>query len=399
MLGNGEFLEREAASQALAAKQRAERAAMTPEQLLAEKAFKAHIAQMNIYMLLMNTEAPDAKLPLKPYHEKMRQASMAGDWTALNILMVMSKFRWGPNTPLGMYRFLIKNGRKIYVPFTDVELARLFQIMAGAENKYGYNRFREPGATCDWNHLLDLYVNNQEAHKKQYPNTDWRHVVPIYPGRYICQVYRPSTWVKIRKPVMAAVAIVGAIYLGPIIAAKMGEASAAAAGGTTGGTAGAATGAEAVAKSATFLQKVQKGVEVYNKVSAINSIVHGELPAPPIGISGSTFTEWAVNIAKEEVKKEITGKIAEKAGAYVSKKLAEKEAKKQEAQIRVEVEALQRELARLTPKDTPPVPSPLLDPPIRNKIIEMQNVEMERARQNKIVMFAAGVGGALLVMG
>jgi len=389
MLGNGAYLEEQDRQAALIRN----RPALTPAQVAAQKVMNEKIRIKANALRLMNMQAPNARLPLAPYQEKMRQLIMAGEFEKFNVMMTISKFGWSAKTPLGMYRFRIRNGRKIYKPFSDVELATLFVYMAGAANRYGYNRFAEPGSTCDWERLLETYVNNQVAAAKQYPNTDWRHVVEIYPGRYICQVYRPSTWVKIRKPVVAAVAIVAAIYLGPIIAAKMAEAQAATAAGA--GAGGATTAAE----TTTLLTKIQKAVKVVNKVRTINAMVHGEIPPPPFDISGGTFTEVALNYAKKEIKDAVVEKIGEKVGGYIADKMAEKEIKKQEAALRAEIQAMQRELAKLVPKNTPAVPSPLLDPPIREKIIEMQNVERKRSADQNLMLGMMGAGGALLLLG
>ena len=211
-LGNGEFLEEEARQYALEAKRRAEWNLLSTEEqqakLAADVIIKAAIKAGESARLIMNSQAPIAKLPLPTYQKKMRLAMWNADFAAFNKLLVISKFGWGSNVPLGMYRFRIIDGKRIYKAFSDVDLANLFQYMSQAANIYGYNRFAEPGASCDWNTLLTQYVNMQIAAKNKYPNTDWRHVVEIYPGRYICQVYKPSLWVKIRKPVVAAVAIV-----------------------------------------------------------------------------------------------------------------------------------------------------------------------------------------------
>lgn len=423
-LGNGAYLEEQDRQSALEQKRRAEWQALSPEEqqakLAADVIIKAAIQAGASARLIMNTQAPIAKLPLPTYQKKMRYAMWNADFDAFNRLVVISKFGWASNTPLGMYRFKVVEGKRIYKAFSDTDLARLFQYMAGATNTYGYNRFAEPGSSCDWNTLLTQYVNMQIAAKRKYPNTDWRHVVEIYPGRYICQVYKPSLWVKIRAPVVAAVAIVAAIYLGPIVMAKIGEGAAAGATGT-GAAAGAeiaVTGVTTVATTTTatvavtastvevatavvsasqvgsVLATTQTVVGYINKARTVAALVNGELPPPPITISGSSFTEWALDIAKEELVKE----VQERTGEYLSDKAKEKLIAAEEARLREEIIAMQAELAKLLPPGTPIIPSQDLDADVRARIIAMQDIERKRAAQNTMLL-AAGAGALFLMAG
>lgn len=422
-LGNGAYLEEQERQAELIRN----RPVLTAEELLAQQVMMEKIRIKQNYLLRMNTDAPLARLPLTAYQEKMRRAIMAADFEAFNILMTISKFGWSADTPLGMYRFRVIDGRRIYKPFSDTDLARLFAYMSTAANRYGYNRFAEPGSTCDWNALLTMYVNKQIAAKKQYPPTDWRHVVEIYPGRYICQVYRPSTWVKIRAPVIAAVAIVAAIYLGPIVLAKITGAGAAeggavaagagAAGTTEAVTAGivgagtkagvvtavttkvgataitvtqATTAAGAIAgavEAGTLLSKAKTAVDLINKARTIDALISGEMPPPPIGISGDSFTEWALDIAKAELADEIT----EQYGEYITDKMRDKMIAAEESRLRAEIEAMQRELAGLV-NEGDVMPSLDLDPAVRAKILEMQAIERQRKQNQGLLALAAGAG-------
>lgn len=424
-LGNGAFLEEEERQQTLEQKRRAAWNALSPEEqaakLAADVIIKQAIKTGEAARLIMNSQAPTARLPLGAYQEKMRVAMYAADFEAFNKLLVISKFGWGANVPLGMYRFSVVGGKRIYKPFSDVDLARLFEYMAGATNTYGYNRFAEPGSSCDWNVLLNQYVNMQIAAQKNYPTTDWRHIVEIYPGRYICQVYKPSLWVKIRKPVVAAVAIVAAIYLGPIVMAKIGEGAAAGAGGTaaaagaeattiavTGVTATAATATATVAvttaevaaavttaaQAGGLLATAQQVVGYVNQVRTVAAIVQGELPPPPIGISGSSFTEWALDIAKDELIKE----VQERTGEYLTDKAKRELIAAEEARLKAEIEAMQAELAKLVPPGTPIMPSDALDADVRARIIALQEIERQRQNQNTMLLALAAGAGAFMMM-
>lgn len=420
-LGNGAYLEEQDRQSALEQKRRAAWNALSPEEqaakLEADRIMKAAIDAKNTARLIMNTDAPIAKR-MGDYQKQMRRAIYAGNFDAFNNLVVISKFGWSSNTPLGMYRFKYIDGKRRYKPFSDVDLATLFQYMAGATNTYGYNRFAEPGSSCDWNVLLNQYVNMQIAAKKNYPNTDWRHIVEIYPGRYICQVYKPSLWIKIRKPVIAAVAIVAAIYLGPIVMAKIGEGAAVGATGAgaeatiavTGITTTAATTTATVAVTATtvevatavvtasqvgsVLATTQTVVGYINKARTVAALVQGELPPPPIGISGDTFTEWALDIAKDELIKE----VQERTGEYLSDKAKRELIAAEEARLIEEIKMMQAELAKLVPPGTPIMPSQDLDADVRARIIAMQEIERKRADQN-MMLLAVGAGALLLVAG
>lgn len=422
-LGNGAYLEEQDRQAALARKRAAAWDALTAAEreakLAADAELKAMIDAKTRAREIMNLQAPIAKSPLGYYQKQMRAAIYAADFEAFNKYVTISKFGWSTKTPLGMYRFKYIDGKRRYKPFSDVDLARLFEYMAGAVNRYGYNRFAEPGSTCDWNVLLTQYVNMQIAAQKNYPDTDWRHVVEIYPGRYICQVYRPSLWVKIRAPVVIAVAIVAAIYLGPIVMAKLGEGAAAGAGGTataagaeatiavTGVTTTAVTTtatvavttaevASAVTAATTttgYLAAAQTVVGYVNKARTVAALVNGELPPPPIGISGDSFTEWALDIAKDELIKE----VQERTGEYLSDKAKEKLIAAEEARLKAEIQAMQAELAKLVPPGTPIIPSDQLDADVRARIIAMQNIERQREQQMMLLVGGAAVGAMLLL--
>lgn len=346
----------------------AERAAEDEQNL----AFKRYVSGLNVHTLQWNLTNP-ATLPLSAYQEQARQASLRGDFAALNKLMPFSIHRWNSATPLGKFRFKIIGGRKVYVPFSDQDLQNFL-------NEPWIGSLIEPGASCDLEVKLQAYIAAQKTNAQQFPSSDWRHVYPIYPGRYICQVYKPSTWVRWRGVVVTAVGIVAAIYLGPVIYEKIGGALQTAAGEG--------------AQGSTLFQKVKAGVEVYNKASTANAIIHGELPPPPIGISGSNFTEWAMNIAKKELINAAKDQAMQLGVQYIQRKLTEKE----EAKLRAEIEAMQAELAKLIPAQTIAVPDPDLQPEVRDKISEIQDIERKEAN-NTLALLALAIPATLLLTG
>jgi hypothetical protein len=242
-------------------------------------------------------------------------------------------------------------------------------------------------------------VNKSITLKKQqakvatlFPNTDPRHVLEIRPGTYIYKSGLKSTWVKVRGPVMVAVAIVAAVYLGPLIAAKiqaMAAASAGGAGGAAAGAGGAAAGAggaaagaggtvatgSAVAGKAAFASKVFTGAKTLtnyvNQGRTVKAIIDGKTPPPPIGVSGNNFTEWAMAEAKKQIGKKLT--------------------EKEEQEIRREIQAMQQQLVAIIPANTPMQPSPEIRPEIQAIMVK----EKENSEQlNKALMI--GVPIALL---
>lgn len=352
--------------------------ALTPEAQKAaidatEKARQAATLK-NVNMLVLNNGTV-AKLPLSATEEKFRRAIVAGDWKAASAITWIDPFHFPADVSLGKYRFNIVNGQKVYKPWTRSDYENYIAEF-GRVSGTGYSPLVEPGRdfySCDWSHIIDKNMEGQAAYAKMYPASDPRHVYPIFPAQYLCRVYRPSTWVKIRTPVTVAVGVALAIYFGPAVVDKMASmfaketaAAQVASAGTNAGTAAA----EVAAKSS-FLSKVQSGVEIYNKANTVIAIAKGELPPPPIGISGATFTEWALDIAKKEMK----DAIMSKAGEAISEKIADEMIAKEEAKMRAEIEALQRELDKIIPPNTPTQINPALNPTIKKDLTAMQNIE------------------------
>jgi hypothetical protein len=317
----------------------------------------------------------------------------------------------------------------------------------------------QPGWTCSEAQRLagaGYYWKGQRSWRRN-PDTKPNHVYPFWPGggakkqRYGCVKPKKSLWDKIKKPLAIVVGVVAAVWLGPIVIGKIAGAGAAeiaggtaAAGASSGGAAAAGivgagakagaavaittksavaaaittkatvSGAAALltvktvastasiistaAEAGTLFTKVQNVTTWVNRARSVDAIIKGELPPPPIGISGSNFTEWALDLAKKEVGGIIKEEIGERAGEYLSKKAQEKAEKEAEAMMRAEIEKMQRELAALVSANTPIAPAPEIVPEVRDKIIEMQNIEKQRAQQN-MIMLAVGGGAALMLLG
>jgi hypothetical protein len=112
----------------------------------------------------------------------------------------------------------------------------------------------------------------------------------------------------------------------------------------------------------------------------VNAIISGDMPPPPIA-TGKNFTDWAMNIAKDEI----------------AKTQAEKLSELDEARMRAELAAIQREIDALVPRGTPMAPDPNLAPAVRDRIVEMQNIEKQREGAD-VGMIALAVGVPLAVM-
>ena len=330
--------------------------------------------------------------------EDMRAATLAGDWGALNRLVPFLRPRvWNdPRTPqygnaiqLGKFSFVWgPDDRPRYVPFTREQILNFI-------NQYAVNApfsYRCPESQKE--QLADFYFNQQQADQQRFPDTDWRHVVPMYPGGgVVCARPKESFWVSIRSAVLVAVAVVAAVYLGPLVYDKISATLAGEAGAAAGASAASgATATGTAVQTTSFLKKVKTAISFYNKASSVNAIIHGEVPPPPIGVSGSTFTKMAMNIAKDQLVREAE-KQAMRAGVkYVERKLTAKE----ERRMQAEIEELQRQIASLVPADTPVGPDPGLQPGVGEKISEMQNIE--RQREGNALAFLAVVVPVGLLM-
>lgn len=493
MLGNGEFLRREAYGQQLMRKARARQAALTPEQRAAEKAAKQKLAAaVRRYQRLSTlVKKADHTTPLTADEELIRKLVVKRDWDALFTLLPPKW--WGPQTGLthgspAKYSFRIIE-QKAYPPGylarsaaasrsrRRVELNGGFERMSRQEiaklpmvkvrkyipwtrddiSRWTHSKWYtvQPGYHCSPEQReagIAFYMEYTGKWRRANSSSNPRHVFPFYPGggarkqRYGCVPHKKSFWDKIKKPLAIIVGVVAAVTLGPIVIGKIVGAGAAeaaggaaAAGASSGGAAAAGivgagakagavaavttkgavaaalttkatvTGAAALAtvktvstasmiaaaaETGTLFTKAQTLTTWVNRARSVDAIIKGELPPPPIGISGGNFTEWAMDLAKAEIKEE----IGERAGEYISKKAAEKAQAEQDAIMRAEIERMQAELAALVSAQTPVMPAPEIDAPVRDKLIEMQNIERQRAQQNMLLL-AGGAAVAFVALG
>lgn len=296
--------------------------------------------------------------------------------------------------PLGKFRFTYdENGRMVYVPWTEQTWINFFRNPQRGRwipnVPFSYK--------CDTNwetKWIKEYTKISRKWAAKYRSTsDYRHVWQHIAGASKCKKKKKSLWMKIRKVVVGAVAVVAAVYLGPIVFDKVGAYLAGASGGTAGGGAGA--GVATATKTATFISKVKNGITIYNKVNTVAHIVQGKIPPPPIGITGGTFRTVAFNLVKQKIKDEAIDLAMEQGIKYIEKKMTEKE----ERAIKAEIAELQRQMDALVPKDTPIMPSPELPEADRKAIAEIQVIQAKREQQNQVTIMAVLAGGALMLAG
>jgi hypothetical protein len=392
-------------------------AAMTPAQRAALEAQKAKAAifaarkkENSFTYLPARTGWSVVKPgPLTPIGKEFQKMVLARDWDALfNFLPV--KY-WGKRDTLGKYSFTDKNGVRTWIPFSEGDI-----------RSFVFSPYYtvQPGWTCtDAQRELGVAANLKamNRHGQKFRNTDPRRMWPIFPGwghedsgqRYGCEKGKKSLWVKIRKVVVGAAIVVAAVYLGPVIVAKVKSVAGAAAGGTSAATTTAATTAattgattaatSGIAATGITASSIGAGTQTLlgyvNKARTINAIVKGKLPPPPISIQGSSFREWALIVAKQKIQDEAIDYAMEKGQEYIIKKMTAKE----EALLKAEIAEMQRRLIALTPPEVlkmPPDPDPELATPIKR----IQVIEEKRAADlQKFIIPGAIVAGALILGG
>lgn len=318
-----------------------------------------------------------------PHIEALRKATLAGDWD--RVFDYLPPLFWGnPDgrdraIQLGKFNF-VRGGsadypKAIFKPFTDAQIRGFFHSTFVRTAPFGY--------VCTQDQREDhtkTYIARQRDVARQYPPSDWRHVVQIYPGAVLCERPRKSLWVMLRTPIVVAVGAIALAYLGPIVYDKIA--------GKLASLAGAQTGPE----SAALLAKIKRGgsavLEHVNQPRTIDAIVQGGLPPPPVSIGGKSFTEWALDRAKKEIAEQAKEKAAELGTEYIQKKLTER----QERKLREEIQAMQRELAALT-ANVPKSPDPAVPAPVQRESAKL--AETEKKRQDWTLAIAA-VGLPLL---
>lgn len=343
----------------------------------------------SLYALLNSAHV--ATLPLSPEEELIRQASVAGDFKAINEVWPISRRFWLKKIPLGKYRFEIVNGQISYIPFTEADIMRYITGPWTIQDPItGLAPMIHPRRNLKKNPIN--HAKTLKRFMKSVRKAGTTRAAGIFPGQFIYQSMRESTWTKIRKPVVIAAAVVASVYLGPQILAAVksayasamasltgGGAAAGTAAGTAAGGAGAGAAATGIGAKATLGAKIFAGAKTMtgyvNNARTIKAIAGGKMPPPPIGVSGDSFREWTFIEAKNQMEKELQRQIT----------------KDEEKEMRREIAQMQYELERLVPPRTPIQPSPALSP----QIVQMQASEQKNM---ELVKMALMVGVPLLLL-
>lgn len=160
--------------------------------------------------------------PLSAQAESLRAASVAGNFIAMNEIAPFgpAALTWAQWTPLGKYRFTLQNGKPVWIPWSEQDYTNFLNgPWLVRDPNTGLAPLLHPRrkVAFDKGAKLKKLVRNAEKSARKYPNTDPRHTSGLNVGEYTYKHGLDSTWVKIRAPVMIAVAIVASVYLGPAI--------------------------------------------------------------------------------------------------------------------------------------------------------------------------------------
>lgn len=176
-----------------------------------------------------------------------------------------------------------------------------------------------------------------------------------------------KNWKKVKNVAAAAVAVTGAVFLGPTI------------GGLA--KAGAAKIGAAVTKVGSMASKAIAAVNAGRTVKAIKD---GEVPPPPIEVTGDAFKEWALKEAAEEFMESEQRKMT----------------REEEALMEREIAAMQAELARMAPPSTPKTPDPRVSPAVQQiQAAEVQKNKTEASTLKTALLIAAPLALLILTKG
>ena len=303
-----------------------------------------------------------------PKLNAIRQALLAGDFaTAFSIAPTgwkkatdpaeRANFEyWNGNNPMrkmlsiGELRVKDQGGKIVTVPYSQSEL----------ENYFTNYHPSKPGFSC----------SEEQIRKwtKRVLNGNHRYLFPV--GIYCKPEKSSRRKKKIKKALKVAAAVgvgvAGAVFLGPAIAGAAGKAGAA-----------LGVGAGSIGANSTAL------ISNINNARTVRAVIRGKMPPPPIGLDGQSFRDWAMITAQEKLTQEFQRKLT----------------RQEERELQAEIDAMQRELIRATPRNVltgQPQPNVSLSPYVRN----IQTIEKKKKSElEKYLLPAALVLGALVLGG
>lgn len=111
-----------------------------------------------------------------------------------------------------------------------------------------------------------------------------------------------------------------------------------------------------------------------NQGRTVAAIANGEIPPPPVSLTGNSFLEWAFNVGKDELVKKYQRNLTR----------AEEEA------LAAEIRAMQNQLAATTPVNLPKTPSPAMPVQVqeRQQTIVIENKKQSEDMTGTILMIA-----------
>ena len=233
------------------------------------------------------------------------------------------------------------SGRIVKVPLTPDEIRNFFENYQWARHDWKCT----PGQ-------VEEYIHDAMNGRAIYPLAQ-------------CAQSSASRRRKIAKKVAAgAVAITGAIFLGPAIAGAAGK---------VGGAVGGALGKIGVGGAGKVLSKI-------NDARTLKAILNGEMPPPPIDISGQAFRDWAFDTAQGELVEAYQRQLT----------------KDEENALKAEIAEMQRQMAAATPRGTPMSPAPGLSPAIQSTMLQSKK---DSELLSKVALIGIPIAMALILKG
>ncbi len=147
-----------------------------------------------------------------PAYAELQRLSLDDDnpdqWLNFFAKLPMREIR---GLPIGKFRFRFDNaGNMIFVPWTRQAWENYYEHPQ--RGRWIPNQPFMYKCSPEWeNHWINKYFAESENQRKRFGPRQFQHVWQLKAGDAICKKPKKSLWMKIRTPVVAAVAIVAAV--------------------------------------------------------------------------------------------------------------------------------------------------------------------------------------------